>query len=81
MIVAYAVIGTSALALMIVLSATGFPSIVAVGVPALGAIISLPLFIPMSHTLWMAIDLRFDPPQLGDFEPLNSAPFEEHDEH
>ena len=74
MIVAYAVIGAAALGLMILLSTTGVPSIIAVGLPAVGALIALPLFIPMSHTLWMALDLRFDPPRPEDFASLDTLP-------
>lgn len=70
LIVAYAVIGATALTAMLILASIGAPTLVALGIPLATSLLVLPFFIPLSHTLWMAIDVRFDPPKPEDFEPL-----------
>ncbi|NNE75235.1 MAG: IS1 family transposase [Acidimicrobiales bacterium] len=67
MVVSNAVIGVVALIVMLVLIFTGRSPLVAVGLPILTALVAMPLFLPFSRTIWMALDLRFDPPNDDDF--------------
>lgn len=68
LIVTYAVIGGGALLAMILLIIAEASTPIAIGLPLVVGIVLVPLFTPFSHTLWMAIDLRFDPPKPEDFE-------------
>ena len=69
LIVAYAVVAGTAFTAMLILASIGAPTLIALGIPLATGLLVLPLFIPLSHTLWMAIDVRFDPPKPADFEP------------
>ena len=69
LIVTYAVIGGLALAAMLTLATLGASVPIALGVPLAAGLLAVPVFVPFSHTLWMALDLRFDPPRPEDFEP------------
>ena len=69
LIVTYAVIGGLALAAMLTLATLGASVPIALGVPLAAGLLAVPIFVPFSHTLWMALDLRFDPPKPEDFEP------------
>ena len=74
LIVTYALIGGAALATMLVLASLGMSVLIALGVPLVVGVLAIPVFIPLSHTLWMALDVRFDPPKPEDFEPEASSP-------
>ena len=69
LIVAYAVLGGTALTAMLILASLGAHPAIALGLPLGIGTIALPFFIPLSRTLWMAIDLRCSPPEPGDFAP------------
>lgn len=71
LIVTYAVVGGTAFIAMLVLVSLGTPVLVALGLPLITGLVLLPAFIPLSHTLWMALDVRFDPPKPEDFEPAS----------
>jgi len=69
LIVTYAVLGGIAFVAMRILVTAGASIWIALGLPLLIGFLVLPIFIPLSHTLWMAIDLRFSPPEPEDFDP------------
>lgn len=69
LIVTYALIGGVALTAMLVLASLGRSVLVALGIPLVVGLLAIPIFVPLSHTLWMALDVRFDPPKPEDFEP------------
>jgi len=73
LIVTYAVLGGIAFAAMLILVTAGASIWIALGLPLLIGLAVLPIFIPLSHTLWMALDVRFDPPRPEDFEPLETS--------
>ena len=54
---------------MLVLASLGRSVLVALGIPLVVGLLAIPIFVPLSHTLWMALDVRFDPPKPEDFEP------------
>lgn len=68
LIVTYALIGGIALTAMLVLASIGTSVPIALGVPLTIGLLAIPAFVPLSHTLWMALDVRFDPPKPEDFE-------------
>jgi len=71
LIVTYALIGGIALTAMLMLASLGASVLVALGIPLIAGLVALPFFVPLSHTLWMALDVRFDPPKPEDFEPAS----------